>query len=256
MNILESIILGIIQGITEWLPISSSGHLVLFQNLFGIEQPLVFDVALHFGSLIVIFIVFWKDILTIAEGVLKREKKYLNIFLMLVIATIPIGLIGYFLKDFISSIFNNLAAVGFALLFTALLLFLSRFPKKKDKELGFKNTFIMGIAQGIAILPGVSRSGSTISLGLMQGVKQEEAARFSFLMAIPAILGASVLEFKNLGQIDSITNLLLGMSFAILAGIFTLKLLLKIIKSNKFSYFAIYCLILGLIVLSKVYLKW
>ncbi|MEM2131441.1 MAG: undecaprenyl-diphosphate phosphatase [Candidatus Woesearchaeota archaeon] len=253
MNLIEAIILGIIQGITEWLPISSSGHLVLFQSIFKIRQPLIFDVLLHFGSLLVILFVFRKEILELIAGVLKREKKYLQLTIMLVLATIPIVLVGYFLKDYIESAFSNLSFVGFAWIFTSIILFLSKYPKIKDKKLNFLNSFFMGISQAIAILPGVSRSGITISTGLMQGIKQEEAAKFSFLMAIPPILGATLLEIKNINQIENLSYALIGVLFSMISGYLSLKFLLKIIKTNKFSYFSIYCFVLGLIVLISVY---
>ncbi len=254
MDIIEIIILGIVQGITEWLPISSSGHLVILQNYFGIEQPLIFDIILHLGSVLVILFVFWKDIFSLIKGVIERDEKSIKLIVMLVLASIPIALVGFFLKTFIESIFNDLKTVGFSLLFTSLILFLSRYPKTKNKTLTYKNTLLIGIAQAIAILPGISRSGSTISLGLMQGVKQEEAAKFSFLLAIPAILGATVLEVRNINQISNISYVLIGFLFSIISGYFSLKFLLKVIKSNRFSYFAFYCLILGLIILSKVFL--
>ena len=254
VSLLQAIILGIVQGITEWLPISSSGHLVLMQTLFGLEPPVLFDVILHIGSLVVILIVFWKDIKNLAIGVVKKDKTHLNYLLMLLIASIPIFLAGYFLNSFIKSIFNNLKTVGFSLLFTAFLLYLSKHPKKKNKALNFKNTFLIGIAQALAILPGISRSGSTISVGLMQGTKKQETARFSFLLFIPAIIGATVMEAKSITEISNLPALIIGTIAAIIAGVFSLKLLLRIIKKNKFSHFSWYCLILGMIVLAFAYL--
>ncbi|MEM3374314.1 MAG: undecaprenyl-diphosphate phosphatase [Candidatus Woesearchaeota archaeon] len=254
MNLIEAIILGIIQGITEWLPISSSGHLVLFQTIFKIKQPIIFDVLLHFGSLLVILFVFRKEILELILGVLKREKKYINLALMLIFASIPITLVGFFLNDYIERAFSNLAFVGFAWIFTSIVLFLSKYPKIKDKNLNFLNTFLMGVSQAIAILPGVSRSGITISTGLIQGIKQEEAAKFSFLMAIPPIFGATILEIRNIGQIENLSFAFIGVLFSMISGYLSLKFLLRIIKTNKFSYFSIYCFVLGLIILLSVYL--
>jgi len=249
VSLLQAIILGIVQGITEWLPISSSGHLVLFQNLFGLEPPVVFDVILHIGSLIVVFIVFWKEIKELVVGVFNKDKYHLNYLLYLVIASIPIALVGFFLNDWIKSIFHSLKTVGFSLLFTALLLYVSRYPKKKNKELSLKNTLMIGVVQALAILPGISRSGSTIATGLMQGVKKRQAAAFSFLLFIPAIVGATLVEMKEVSQITDIPALITGTIVAIIAGILSLRLLLRIIDKNKFSNFAWYCLILGLIVL-------
>ena len=249
VSILQAIILGIVQGITEWLPVSSSGHLVLFQHLFGLAPPVLFDVILHIGSLVVIFIVFWKDIKELVIGVFKRDKKYLKYLLWLIIASIPIALVGFFLNDFIKSIFNNLSTVGFSLLLTAVLLFASKYPKAKNQKLKLCNTFVVGLAQALAILPGVSRSGSTISVGLMTGMKKREIATFSFLLFIPAILGATLLEIKNVSEITNVSALIVGTIVAIIAGVLSLRLLLKIIDKNKFSYFGWYCLALGLVVL-------
>ena len=249
ITIIEAIILGIVQGITEWFPISSSGHLVILQNLLGITEPIIFDVMLHFGSLIVLLIVFWKDLIEILKGLLKLDKYYINYVLMLGIASIPIAVIGLFFNDFIKGIFNSTKVVGVSLLITALVLFLSRYPEKKTKKLTFLNTIFMGIAQALAILPGVSRSGSTISLGLIQGIKREEAAKFSFLLAIPAILGANLLELRNISQISNLGTLFISIITVIIVGYLSLNFLLKLIKKNKFSYFGWYCLVLGLIVI-------
>jgi undecaprenyl-diphosphatase len=252
ISIIEAIILGIIQGITEWLPISSSGHLVLLQNFFNIQPPLIFDIMLHIGSLFVIFIVFYKDIKKLIFGVLKGDKKQIKLFLLLIIATIPIALIGFFLNDLIKSIFNDLRTVGFSLIFTSLLLFLTKIKRKKRK-LNIKNTFLIGIAQGLAILPGISRSGATISLGLIQGIEKKEIITLSFLMFIPAILGALLLEINNVSQINNIAPLVIGTLTVIVTGFFSLRFLIKIIKKNKFHNFGWYCLGLGIIILSIAY---
>jgi len=249
VSFLQAIILGIVQGITEWLPISSSGHLVLFQKWFGLQVPVVFDVFLHIGSLIVILLVFWKDIKRLIVGVVKGERYFLRYFAWLVIATIPIALVGYFLNDLIKSAFDSVNVVGFALLFTALLLFISKYPKIKRKKLSWKSIVVIGLMQALAILPGVSRSGTTISTGLVQGGGQEEVARFSFLLFIPAILGALVLELGSVSEVGNIFPVIVGVGVTILVGFFSLKLLLKIIQKGKFSYFGWYCLALGILVL-------
>ncbi|HLC88848.1 MAG TPA: undecaprenyl-diphosphate phosphatase [Candidatus Nanoarchaeia archaeon] len=254
MNLLEAVLLGVVQGITEWLPVSSSGHLVLLQNLFNIEQPVIFDLILHIGSLIVVLIVFRKSITELIRGILKGEKAHLRFLFQLILASIPIALVGILLNDFIKSIFNDTKTVGFSLLFTAMVLFLSKYPKIKDKALTYKNTFIIGIFQAIAILPGVSRSGSTLSAGLMQGVNKKDTARFSFLMFIPAILGATLFELKNVSQVTDMLALTIGTIAAIITGIASLKLLLYIINKGKLSYFGWYCLIVGLAILIPQYL--
>lgn len=246
MNLIHAVILGLIQGITEWLPISSSGHLVLAQNLLNITESVMFDIFLHLGSVLVILLVFYKDILNLIKGLISKEKAAIKTVTYLVIASIPIALVGYLLNAQIKQIFNNNLTVGISLLITALLLFLSKYPQKKDKHLTMKSSIAIGFAQALAILPGISRSGATISVALMSKVKREEAARFSFLLAIPAILGAAAVEMTS---IDITINLLVAVLITIISGFFTLKLLLKIIKHQKFHYFGWYCLIVGIIVL-------
>ncbi|MFH0874704.1 MAG: undecaprenyl-diphosphate phosphatase [archaeon] len=248
VNILQAIFLGIVQGITEWLPISSSGHLAIFSHLLKLEENVSFDIVLHIASLIVVMIVFRKEILWMIEGLLKKDKERIKFFAYLCNATIPIGLIGVLFNDLVKESFSNLKLIGAFYLVTAVILFLSRYPNKKTKTITLKNSLVIGIMQGLAILPGVSRSGTTISAGLMQGVKKEEAARFSFLLFIPAILGASVLEAKNILAVDFAPALVGGIA-AIITGLITLKVLLGIIKKGNFHYFSIYCLGLGIILL-------
>ena len=248
-DLLQALILGIVQGITEWLPISSSGHLVLFQELFGLSQPVVFDVFLHLGSLIVILLVFWKDIKKLVNGFFKWEKYYVKYVVWLMVASVPIAFVGYFLNDFVKLAFTDLRIVGVSLIFTAIVLFLSKYPKVKKRELTWRSIVVIGIAQALAILPGVSRSGMTISSGLMQGTKSYDIARFSFLLFIPAILGATLLEFRHLGEVSNMSALLLGTLTTVVVGFFSLKLLLNIIKKQKFNYFGWYCLVLGIVVL-------
>ena len=249
LTILEAIILGIVQGITEWLPVSSSGHLVLLQHLFGLEQPVVYDIVLHLGSLVVVLAVFRKEIMDLSLGVLRREEKELRYAGYLAIATIPIGLVGVFLNDLVKELFSDVRTVGVSLLFTALLLHLSQYPEKKDKKITLKSAIGIGIMQGIAILPGVSRSGSTISAGLMQGVEREEAARFSFLMFIPAILGATLVEGRHIREIADPMALGVGTLASVIVGFLTLNFLLRIVKTGNFSRFKWYCLTVGLLIL-------
>lgn len=245
MNILESILLGVIQGITEWLPISSSGHLVIFQQFMNLEVPLFFDILLHFATLIVIFIVFWKDIVKILKAFPSYTNPYGKMGWYIIIGSIPIGLAGFFLRDWIAGLFTSIKAVGFALLFTALLLFLSeRFQNKR--KLKWYDSIIIGLAQAIALIPGVSRSGATISTGMMLGLEKKQVATFSFLLVIPAIIGATILEF-SVSAFEF--NYIYGFVAAIVVGYFALKWLLKLIVKNKFHYFGWYCLIIGLLLL-------
>lgn len=254
MDILQAIILGIVQGITEWLPVSSSGHLVIFEYFFGLKQPLLFDIMLHIGSLFVVLFFFRKEIIELILGVLKWEKEKLMILLMIIIASIPIAFVGFFFKDFIESIFKDLRTVGFALLFTAAVLFFSKYPSKKDNKLSLWSAFVIGLFQSIAILPGVSRSGSTISSGMMLGIKKDDVARFSFLIFIPTILGALVLNINDVTEFTDPIPVITGTIISTIAGYFSLKLLMNIIKKDKFSWFSVYCLLLGFIVLGIAYL--
>ncbi|MFH1332525.1 MAG: undecaprenyl-diphosphate phosphatase [archaeon] len=245
----EAFVLGLVQGVTEWLPVSSSGHLVLVQNFFGISEPVVFDVVLHLASLLVILFVFWKDIVKLVSGLLSFEKSSVRFFLMLVLASVPVAFVGFFFNDFIKSIFNNNYTVGVSLLVTSALLFLSKYPRLKNKSLNFVNSFVVGVAQAAAILPGISRSGATISSGLMMGVKKEEVAKFSFLLFIPAIVGAGLFEINSISEVSNFSVLFVAFLTALVFGFLSLKLLLSLIKKGKFHYFAWYCLFLGLIVL-------
>jgi len=249
LSIFEAIVLGIVQGITEWLPVSSSGHLALLQHLFGLEQPVAYDIVLHLGSLLVVLAVFRKEIIELIAGVLRREEKHLRYAGYLVVATIPLGLVGVFLNGLVKELFSDVRTVGVSLLFTALLLHLSQYPEKKDRKITLKSAIGIGIMQGIAILPGVSRSGSTISAGLMQGIEREEAARFSFLMFIPAIIGAALVEGRHIKEIADPMALGVGTLVSVIVGFLTLNFLLRIVKTGDFSRFKWYCLTVGLAVL-------
>lgn len=256
MNLLQAILLGFVQGVTEWFPISSSGHLAIIQSLFGMNVPMAFDIFLHFASLIVIIFVFYKDIKEIIIGLIKKDKKYINLFLCLIIASIPAGILGFLFSDLIENIFSEILFIGIFLIITSAILYSTKFVKNKNKELNFKNSFVIGLFQAFAILPGISRSGSTISAGLLQGIDPKESARFSFLLSIPVILGASILGLKDFNQINNIAYLLIGSLVTIITGIFTLKFLLRIIDKNKFNNFSVYCFILGMIiVISYIFVK-
>jgi undecaprenyl-diphosphatase len=253
MDILQAIILGIVQGITEWLPISSKSHLIIVQQLFGLVQPAIFDLILHIGSLLVILLVFWTDVKELFFGILNGRKESWMMVLYIVIATIPIVVFGFLLEDVVKSSMNSLYILGYGFLFTATIIFLSQYPRVKDKSLNVWNSLIVGFGQVLALFPGVSRSGTTISTGMMLGVKKESIAKFSFLIFIPAILGATVLEFKDVNQIESVGPLIVGTIVAMVVGYLSLKLLLNIIKNDKFKWFSVYCLVLGLIVLLFAY---
>ncbi len=250
LTILDAIILGIIQGITEWLPISSSGHLVIAQNLFNIQVPVFYDILLHLATLIVILLVFYKDLFLIIKEFSKFNFKseYGKMGLYILLGSIPTGLIGFYFHDMFLSTFNNLTFVAIALIFTGtLLLFCEILPGKK--QLKWYHAIFIGFMQGIAIFPGISRSGSTISSGLILGLDKVKVAKFSFLLSLPAILGATILEFNPNYLQTELLSILIGMFISIIIGYLALTLLLKMIIRNKFHLFSFYCLILGLILL-------
>lgn len=240
MKLLEAIILSIIQSVTEWLPISSSGHLAIAQGIFGLKENLAYDVLLHFATLIVIIIVFYKDIL-----------KYLRtprMVLYLIIATLPIAVLGYILKDNMQGILNTLPITGLGLIITSAILFFSDKNFSKSR-LNLKSVVGIGIFQALALFPGVSRSGSTIGGSLILGLKKEEAIRFSFILAIPALLGAMILNLSEVRASVDI-NMLIGFILTGILSYFVLNLMIRIVRNNKLKYFSYYCLALGIIILS------
>ena len=249
ISYLQAILLGIVQGLTEWLPISSSGHLVLLQQYFGLKVPVAFDVILHVGTLIVILLVFWKDIVNIFKSLFAwKWDPNTKLLLFIVLGSIPTGIIGLVFHDWFISLFSSILTVGIALLFTGTIVYLSKFPKDNLKLIWWKS-IIVGIVQGLAIIPGISRSGSTISFGLFMKINRQEIAKFSFLLSVPAILGAAVLESKDLVLVD-FGAIVVGTLTSIIVGYFALKYLLKLLYQNKFHYFSYYCWALGLVVLA------
>jgi undecaprenyl-diphosphatase len=259
MSILQSIFLGVIQGLTEFLPVSSSGHLVFFQSLFGMkEPPIFFDVMLHLGTLLAVVVYFRKDIRKIAQGVWailkgkEESQEGAKLFLWIILATLPTGLMGIFLKDWFESFFSKPKLVGGMLLITGLALGLTRWARKEGKPLGKMGWFdavLIGIAQGFAIIPGISRSGATISTGLLCGLDRELSGKFSFLLSIPAILGATVLEFRKMDMTIGAGTVLIGAGVAFGVGILALTLLIKIIKMGKIFNFSYYCWGIGILII-------
>lgn len=265
MGILEAIILGIIQGLTEFLPVSSSGHIFLGQVVMGefSEEPLLFTIVLHLATALSTIVIFWKDIIQIFRGLLQFKNNAETRFsLFVLISMVPATIIGLKLDDQIEKIttennqFYGLIIVGACLLFTALLLYFTEKSKSQTKEINAKNAFAVGIAQAIALLPGVSRSGSTIASGILLGINREKMARFSFLMVLPLIFGAVAkkgLDFKekvDLGLVPEDEMLLLPLVFGFLVafftGLFACKWMIALVKKSKLSYFALYCSIVGI----------
>ena len=253
MNIIQALILGIVQGLTEFLPVSSSGHLALLQNYFG-EVNVGFDVVLHFATLLAVLVFFFKDILELIKGFFSfdwnNEKFRFAIYILL--ATIPIALVGYFMKDIIYNIFSNLYVVSLGFFISGMFLFTASFSKKKE-NLNLKNSFIIGLAQCLALVPGISRSGSTVSIGILQGIDREKAIRFSFLLAIPAMIGANILNFTDIKTIE-VLPFVVGFVFAFIFGLFAIFIFVKWLKLERFRYFAYYCWLLSLLTLLKVVL--
>ena len=258
ITILQAIFLGVVQGLTEFIPVSSSGHLVFFQSLFGFKKPqLLFDIMLHLGTLMAVGVYFRHDLWEMARGMRrslmeKRLDPSARLLVWIVLATIPTGLMGILFMDWFESLFSKPRIVGGMLLITGLLLWLTRLPKKegrKIEKMTWIDSILIGIAQGIAIIPGISRSGTTIATGLFRGLDRELAGKFSFLLSIPAILGATVLEFRKMGSPGEAGINLLGMAVAFGVGIFSLKFLMKIIKNGRVSVFSYYCWAVGLVII-------
>jgi undecaprenyl-diphosphatase len=264
MNIVQSIFLGIVQGLTEFLPISSSGHLVFFQSIFGLKEPhLFFDIMLHVGTLLAVIVYFRTDIWEIIQGVTttligrEKGKQGGKLFLWIILATFPTGLIGILFKDWFESLFSKPELVGIMLLVTGVVLWLTRWAKKEGKKIekmGWMDSILIGIAQGLAIIPGISRSGATISTGLFCGLDRELSGKFSFLLSIPAILGATVLEFRKIESGSEVWVSLVGMAIAFCVGIFSLNFLMKIIRMGKISNFSYYCWGMGTIIIIKMFI--
>ncbi len=253
MEILKIIVLGLVQGITEFLPISSSGHLVIMQKIFGIkENQLLITVLLHFGTLIPVLIIFWEDIKEIL--VFKKEKRHF-IFLIIV-ASIPTALMGIFFEDFFENLFASTVSTAVMLIVTGFILLIGDRLANYDKEItNFKwlNAVLVGIAQGMAIIPGISRSGSTITASLVQGLKKEDAAKFSFILSIPVIGGAGLLKINDVFS-QGVSNfntlaIVLGMISAVISGYLAIKYFIYILKSKKLIYFSYYLWIIGTIIL-------
>jgi len=262
LNILQSIILGIIQGITEFFPISSSGHLVAIPLFFGWDYPpLYFTVTVHFATLLAVLTVFCRDIVRIIKAVVSglfkkkcRETYDFKIGLFIIIATIPAALAGYFLDDLFEGFFSNPLAVAGFLLLTAFVLWGSEMIGKRAvrrTEFGFISALTVGIGQALAIFPGISRSGTTISFARFFGIKREEAVRFSFLLSIPIILGSFLFEMsRSAGEVFGagsgvLWSLTAGFISAYIAGYFAIKYLLYLVRRKNLNIFALYCICLS-----------
>ncbi|HTX61730.1 MAG TPA: undecaprenyl-diphosphatase UppP [Methanobacterium sp.] len=271
MDILQAIIIGIAQGLTEFLPVSSSAHLVFVPQLLGTQSSLAYDTILHIATLVAVVVYFWKDVVQmlwaffssisdILHGEFKnglKQDNYKKLAWMVIIGTIPAGLAGILFKDFFEGLFSNIPIVGFFLLITGVLLYTSEMVSRKAihknniKEMTLKNSLIIGVAQAFSIAPGISRSGATISTGLYLGLERELAARFSFLLSIPAILGAALVQTKDISSIVDVNTMAVVAGFiaAVVTGYLAIKIVIKLISERDLLIFAYYCWIVGALTL-------
>ncbi len=255
MSIIEAIILGIIQGLTEFLPVSSSGHIELGKAILGVqtEEDLLFSLLVHLATVLSIFIIFWKDIWQLIKALFSfRWNEYTKFISLLVISSFPVMVVGLLFKSELEALFEGrILLVGCMLILTGFILQLSRLEKKEHKELTITNSLIIGFAQAFAVLPGISRSGSTIATALACGISREEAARFSFLMVLIPIIGASFLELLDFSESINFSSQVVpysaGFIAAFISGLLACNLMLNIVKKGGITVFSIYCWIVGAI---------
>lgn len=267
MTELQALLMGLLQGLTEYLPVSSSGHLTIASALFGIsgEENLTFTIAVHVATVLSTLVILWREIVWLLRGLvdtkaplMSPERRYI---LAIIISMIPIGIVGVFFKDYVEAIFGSgLLIVGLCLIITSALLTLSYYARpRQNEEIGLTQAFIIGLAQSVAVLPGLSRSGTTIATGLLLGVKKEKMAQFSFLMVIPPILGEALLSILKAAKDGteaaagdiSMSALIIGFLAAFISGCIACKWMISIVKKGKLVYFGIYCAIVGCIILGS-----
>jgi len=251
-QLIKAIILGVVQALTEWLPISSTGHLRLVENFFSLKLPILFDVILHVGTLIVILIFFRKEVGKMLSSIahLDFEAEYGKMVPLIIVGVIPTLSIGMIFGRLIEDTFQSILPIAIALILCGFMLYSAKVGKEKTDSIDYTTAVMIGIAQGIAIIPGISRSGATITVALLLGMKREKAFKFSFLLSIPAILGALGLTlYMELGELAStnlgIGEILAGATVSMFVGYLALKLLWKVIMKEKFHLFAFYCWLLG-----------
>lgn len=265
MTELQAFFMGLLQGLTEYLPVSSSGHLTIAGTLFGIngEENLTFTIAVHVATVLSTLVILWKEIAWLLRGLvdtkaplLSPERRYI---LAIIVSMIPIGIVGVFFKDYVEEVFGSgLLIVGLCLIITAALLTMSYYARPRNSdEISLGRAFIIGLAQSIAVLPGLSRSGSTIATGLLLGVNKEKMAQFSFLMVIPPILGEALLSILKAAKDGtasaagdiSMTALTIGFITAFISGCIACKWMISIVRKGKLVYFGIYCALVGCAIL-------
>ncbi len=266
MDIFQAVILGVIQGLTEFLPVSSSGHLVIFQRVFGLSEPeLFFDISVHIGTLAAVFIYFRMEIRDIVISFFRfvtmlaknkvslsrySEKREVKTAFLIIAGSIPTAIIGIIFHTIADTLFSSVSLVGFMLIITGLILWRTRSIQKIDQDnidFSFKEALIIGLIQGLAVIPGISRSGSTIAVGLFLGLNRETAASFSFLLSIPAIIGAAILTLKDVSELSllQIGPILSGVLTSFVVGYIALMLLMHFVKKGRLFIFAPYCWFVG-----------
>jgi undecaprenyl-diphosphatase len=258
MNWIEALILGIIQGLTEFLPVSSSGHLEIGKAIMGVEatDSMIFTVVVHGATVLSTIVVFRKEIWELITGFFRFQmNEETHYIFKIAVSMIPVGIVGLFFKDYVESLFTgNILLVGGMLIFTAALLAFTYYAKPRDKKISYKDAFVIGLAQAVAVIPGISRSGSTISTGLLLGNNKERTARFSFLMVLVPIIGANIKDILD-GSMAASSSvgalpLVVGFVAAFISGLLACTWMINIVKRGKLIYFAIYCLLIGLIAVS------
>lgn len=269
MSYIESIILGLVQGLAEFLPISSSGHLALLQHFFNIEtdKVLLFTVLLHLGTLFSVFVIYWKDIwelivelfltikdLVTGKGLRLAERPVRKLGVMIIVASVPTAVIGFLFNDFFEGLYSSVAAIGIGLIITGFLMFFAEkmgSASKGIERMNFRNAIFIGILQGVAICPGISRSGSTLVGGLTTGLNREFAVKFAFLISIPSILGSFILELSDAISAGTDSGLIgpivVGVAVAAVSGFAAIKGMISIVSKQKLKYFSYYVWVLGIL---------
>jgi len=271
VGLLEAVFLGLVQGLTEWLPISSFGHLIVVQKLLGMQLPLFFDVALHGGTIFALIVFFRKDIWKILSSVFRLDFKSESgrLGLLVLAGSIPVALTGFFLYNTLVALFSDISLIGAAFIATGFILYSTKFFKAGQRnwqELSFKDALFVGAAQAVSIIPGISRSGITISSALFRKIERQAAFVFSFLLAVPAIIGANAFELYKVTESASgsafdfggngfgVVVMLVGVAVAAIVGYLSLKLLRDVLNKGKIYLFAYYCWAVGALVLAYLYL--
>ena len=257
MDPLQAVILGFIQGVTEWLPISSTGHLRITELLLGLSLPLLFDITLHVGTLIVILFFFRKDVKTILAALAKGDFKSENgkLIPLIIVGTVPTAIIGVAFSNTIETVFSSYLPIASAFLTCGVVLYISKTGQDQKENITYLAALAIGAAQGIALIPGISRSGFTIATALLLGLRREKAFKFSFLLSVPAVIGALGLTLYEQHEMLTLvgvgwTEILVGIAVSIVVSYFALKLLWKTLAGKKFYLFAFYCWLIAAILLA------